>query len=762
MANRFGNLGDFFPATEVKCRVRGCENKIHVSGEEVIQKLASGKSGRPEKMCDECYARLKTLEDKEMPCSTPGCEGTFVWNRYQQLEAHVRSKGGEVSAPHGLCPACQESVKSLPDQERPCRLRGCKNTWTWTAREQQESGGKAPAPRLCNECFKIYRDLKDDYVPCRIKGCVNSVQWTKYQQLEHIRAGKSLDNPPPRMCEDCFKLFSTLKNEERACKINGCKNTWVLTAYDQLEIIRNTPEGEEPAMPARMCKECFDFYTTAKDIEVPCRNRGCKNTWVWTRSMQLGARLRGIKRPQVKLCDECVKALMLLHDEERPCNVPGCTGTWTYRAEDQLRDKCAAREEPKRRCASCHEFLQTQKPEVLTCGSCGKEFNWSVQEQLACKLGEFVKPEKCPDCVRSEIAGLAPADPSTLVVSRPQIRIPTSGDWNMDEAIRDWPVRMDRDAIGKMENSQVRVVCIGDSATVSVDTKDQDWPSLLEGKLQERFGECGKVGVLNVGIKGCTTAQGLARIQRDVVPFKPQLVVFSFVLGDSRLGLNDIKDAEEQEARLSKLAADFDEFVGKLKGEQCTLLCWLPNPLFPQECEDGRFDQEQFKSWCERQSMFFDLVQGVVRKGCERHGIQLVDARSLFEVNGAKSAQKWMSDWCNHNEQGAMNIANWLMDRIVSAKLTDVEALAAEKVEAEDASAAEPVAEAVVVAAVETAVVEDTPASEVQESAVVEEAPAVETQEPVAETAGVAEAQETPAETVEETDVKDSANTNNG
>lgn len=674
MDNRLGNLGEMFPSQDVKCRVRGCRNVLHVSGSEIIQQMARGKSAHSFKMCDACHARLQELSDKEVPCSMPGCEGTFVWDRFQQVEAEKRVRAGEdVKPPHGLCAKCLEKVGEFQDKELPCRLRGCKNTWTWTAKEQMISGGKTPAPRLCNDCYKLYRELKDDYIPCRVKGCHNVVMWTKTQQLEHLRSGKSLDAPPARMCDDCFKKYQELKDEARPCKIKGCKRTWTLTVYEQLEAIRNTPEGAEPKFPERMCKDCFSFYSSAKDIEVPCRNKGCKNTWVWTRSKQLSAHQRGIAHPMIKLCDECVKEFSQLKNEARPCCTQGCAGTWTYRVEEQLRDKCAQRQEPKRRCPTCLAFLQSHKPEELVCSSCGKGFSWSVQEQLSCQLGVFVKPEKCPDCVRAEISGIREPDVSKLIVSRPQFHIPTAGEWNADNVICDWPPRMTRDTVSRLETSAVRVVCIGDEMTLSLETAGQSWPALLEGKLRERFAEQGEVSVLNTGIRRCRTAQGCKRFLRDVAPFRPQVVIASFVFGDAQLSPREAADTEAQALRLSQVTDDVEAFVKKCEDAGIRLVYWLPNPVYPHLNEDIGFDAEQHKVWCERQAAFFDQVVHATRRVCERHQVPLVDARSLFEVNGAHSAQKWMSDWCHHNEQGASVIANWVAERLVSAKLITAE-----------------------------------------------------------------------------------------
>ena len=275
-----------------------------------------------------------------------------------------------------------------------------------------------------------------------------------------------------------------------------------------------------------------------------------------------------------------------------------------------------------------------------------------------------------------------------VTAGRPIIHIPTAGEWSNDPVVRDWPEGIDRHSIAKMENSNIRVVCIGDEATVSVSPVELSWPMLLESHLQKKFTDCGRIGVINCGIKGCGIAGGIKRFSRDIAPFTPQLVIFSFAIADALLNMNDTADENNLTERLATLTADFEKFVLLFDGVNCKLLCWLPNPIYPQENTEGRYNPEAFKNWCARQIQFYDLLQSSIRKCCEKHGIELVDARSLFEVSGAKSAQKWMSGWLMHNEQGAMNIANWLMDRIVSAKLLDdayakaVEAQAADALKA--------------------------------------------------------------------------------
>ena len=413
---------------------------------------------------------------------------------------------------------------------------------------------------------------------------------------------------------------------------------------------------------------------------------------------------------------------MSLKDEERPCSVQGCNGTWTYTVKDQIRDKCNQREEPKRRCASCQEFLQNHKAEDLTCERCGATFKWSVQEQLQVHLGNFAKPTLCSACATKEIGAASPAG-EIKIVSRPVIHIPTSGPWNGDEVIRDRPVRMDHAAVAAMENAKIRVVCIGDEQTLSMDDAEKSWPALLENSLQKRFQTKGKLSVLNVGIKGCGTAQGVARIARDITPFNPHLAVFSFTWGDAKLPVNKTLDEEAMAARLTAVNTAFEEFVAAFKEADTKLLCWLPNPVYPQNSGEKAFDSDAFKAWADCQVKLYESLTNQVRQNCKRFDVPLVDGHALFEVGGTHTAQKWMSNWFMHNEQGAANIANWIEDAIVKNKLIDADAF-------EDEAVAEPEAPAAVEEAAQQAEAAPAAVEEVAPQAEAVEAEAPKAEEP--------------------------------
>ena len=50
----------------------------------------------------------------------------------------------------------------------------------------------------------------------------------------------------------------------------------------------------------------------------------------------------------------------------------------------------------------------------------------------------------------------------------------------------------------------------------------------------------------------------------------------------------------------------------------------------------------------------------------------MLDIHARFEVNGTRSAKRWMADWCCHNETGAQNIARWFKEYLLKEHLLPV------------------------------------------------------------------------------------------
>jgi len=81
-----------------------------------------------------------------------------------------------------------------------------------------------------------------------------------------------------------------------------------------------------------------------------------------------------------------------------------------------------------------------------------------------------------------------------------------------------------------------RIVCLGDSNTYGQDLPyAQTYPAVLQDLLREKYPELDAV-VINAGICGHTSVQGLARLERDVLWYEPHVVASAFGLNDGNLG----------------------------------------------------------------------------------------------------------------------------------------------------------------------------------------------------------------------------------
>lgn len=97
----------------------------------------------------------------------------------------------------------------------------------------------------------------------------------------------------------------------------------------------------------------------------------------------------------------------------------------------------------------------------------------------------------------------------------------------------------------EIEN-KYRIVCFGDSNTFGEDLPyDQAYPALLQELLRQEYPDLDVV-VINSGIRGHTSVQGLERLERDVLWYQPHVVVTAFGLNDGNLGRWPLDPLREQ------------------------------------------------------------------------------------------------------------------------------------------------------------------------------------------------------------------------
>ncbi len=90
----------------------------------------------------------------------------------------------------------------------------------------------------------------------------------------------------------------------------------------------------------------------------------------------------------------------------------------------------------------------------------------------------------------------------------------------------------------KKKKNEVRIICLGDSVTFGLGVDNEDtYPYYLENFLQDKY-KNKKIEVLNAGIPGFSSDQGLFLFKRNCLYLKPDLVLISFGINDYVRPLN--------------------------------------------------------------------------------------------------------------------------------------------------------------------------------------------------------------------------------
>jgi lysophospholipase L1-like esterase len=101
------------------------------------------------------------------------------------------------------------------------------------------------------------------------------------------------------------------------------------------------------------------------------------------------------------------------------------------------------------------------------------------------------------------------------------------------------------------------IVCFGDSLTFGhgADNKNDSFPMVLQEKI--------KIPVINSGVNDDTTANGLARIQRDVIDHSPIMVLIDF-------GGNDLYNSKPK-LKIKEIENNFRKMIELLDNGNCKI-----------------------------------------------------------------------------------------------------------------------------------------------------------------------------------------------
>jgi lysophospholipase L1-like esterase/RNase H-fold protein (predicted Holliday junction resolvase) len=218
-----------------------------------------------------------------------------------------------------------------------------------------------------------------------------------------------------------------------------------------------------------------------------------------------------------------------------------------------------------------------------------------------------------------------------------------SGDTSFAES-RAVPSVADVTTLLKSGETMVRVVCFGDSITgVYYHSGSQRaWCDMLGLGLQKAYPNA-KIKMINAGISGHTTANGLARIDKDVIAQKPHLVVVMF-------GMNDIARVKPE-----NFQDNLQEIVRRCTAAGAAVVLCTPNSVYENTA---------------RPNAGLENLSKRVRQVASEHKLPVVDCFKAWQDIRRRSETEWMllmSDTIHPNMHGHTRFAE-LITKTVSGK----------------------------------------------------------------------------------------------
>ncbi|WP_197440465.1 SGNH/GDSL hydrolase family protein [Polystyrenella longa] len=203
-------------------------------------------------------------------------------------------------------------------------------------------------------------------------------------------------------------------------------------------------------------------------------------------------------------------------------------------------------------------------------------------------------------------------------------------------------------------NKSVRVICLGDSVTgVYYHTGGRRaYSALVEIGLQRAFPET-EIEVINAGISGHTTADGLNRLERDVLSKNPDLVTIKFSLNDMT------------RIPMANFESNLMSMIKQIQATGSAVVLCTPNSVIDST---GRPTKK------------LETYVAKIREVAKRENLPLADCYAAYEEKREQDEWAWtmmMSDDIHPNMGGHKLIAETIVNRISgqTISLQDVDPL---------------------------------------------------------------------------------------
>ncbi|MFQ5808262.1 MAG: SGNH/GDSL hydrolase family protein [Armatimonadota bacterium] len=178
----------------------------------------------------------------------------------------------------------------------------------------------------------------------------------------------------------------------------------------------------------------------------------------------------------------------------------------------------------------------------------------------------------------------------------------------------------------------ITIVAFGDSVTQATPhvVAEQSFAARLQEALNRKLRPRGaRVAVVNAGVGGENSAEGLARIEADVLDRDPTLVLIEF-------GLNDVRYEPEKAISPQDFGTNLGEMVRRIRDADAHSVLMTPNPIInvhhPYSQATDFYDR-----WGGCDQRLADYAD-VVREAADAEAVPLCDIRRAF-IDRAMAAQ---------------------------------------------------------------------------------------------------------------------------
>ena len=300
--------------------------------------------------------------------------------------------------------------------------------------------------------------------------------------------------------------------------------------------------------------------------------------------------------------------------------------------------------------AESYGGTKTQKPEVYRQRS-AELFPERMTMPVAATTGgnDTLVP---PDSTLRLLAALKTQGTPVVSIHRPD----GGHETNYDDTVAAFQFVLDRLDAKKSERTppaltsfdkETTIVCLGDSVTgVYYHTGGQRaYPEMLELALKQIHPDA-PIRVINAGISGHTTTDGLARLEQDVLKHRPTLVTISF-------GLNDMTRVPPEQFR-----TNLEQLIDRCRAEQSLVVLCTPNAVINT---DGR-PISRLIEYC-------DIIRDVGRKKT----VAVCDQFAAGERLKSRAPWTWrltLSDEIHPNMDGHKRMAEELCHSISGTEVS--------------------------------------------------------------------------------------------